>query len=143
MVMKSGLAKLFLGAMLLMANPIGAESAMPQELVCRFSADTGEVDPAVLVEFCTNLSRRLQATLLINQAPDLSANSPLREIYVLDIAVTSASTLKITYAFGSTQAWQAGNESRYDDLGFDVMDAKINETTIGRLTDTLLSLSAS
>ena len=141
--MKSGLAKLFLAAMLLMANPVGAESAMRQELICRFSPDTGAVDPAVLVEFCTNLSRRLEATLLINQAPDLSTNSPSRKIYVVDIAVTSASTLKIAYAFGSTQAWQAGNETRYDDLGFDVMDATINETTIGRLTDTLLNLAAS
>ena len=42
---------------------------------------------------------------------------------------------------GPADAWQAGTEVRYDDLGFDVMDAVIDETTISRLADTLVGLS--
>lgn len=141
MPMKSGLVKIFLVATLLMAHPIGAES-MHQELICRLPADTGAVDSVVLLAFCTNLSHRLNATLLLNQAPELGAKSLDRTIFVLDISVKSDSALKLAYAFGSTEAWQTGAEVRYDDLGFDVMDATINETTIGRLADTLVGLSA-
>lgn len=115
---------------------------MPQELICRLPTDPGAVDPGVLLEFCTRLSHSLNARLLLDQAPNLAENSLDRTIHVLDISVKSASALKIGYAFGSTQAWRTATEVRYDDLGFDVMDAAINETTIGRLADTLMSLSA-
>ena len=141
MTIKSRLLKNFLVATLLFAHPIGAKNTMPQELICRLPADPSAVDPGVLLEFCTRLSHRLDARLLLDQSPDLGENSPDRTIFVLDILVKSASSLKIGYAFGSTQAWQTGAEVRYDDLGFDVMDAAINETTIGRLADTLMSLS--
>ena len=115
---------------------------MPQELICRLPADTGEVDPAVLLAFCTDLSQRLNATLLLDQAPDLGAKSLDRTRFVLDVSVKSAATLKLAYAFGSTEAWQTGAEVRFDDLGFNVMDATLNETTISRLADTLVGLSA-
>ena len=142
MTTKLRLLKTFLVTSLLLAHPIGAENTMPQELICRLPIDLGAVDPGVLLEFCARLSDRLDARLLLDQAPDLGENSVDRTIFVLDISVKSASALKIGYAFGSTQAWQTGAEVRYDDLGFDVMDAAINETTIGRLADTLMSLSA-
>ena len=142
MPMKSALVEIFLVATLLTAHPVGAESPMPQELICRLPADTGAVDPAVLLAFCKNLSQRLNATLLLDQAPELGAKSLDRTIFVLDISVKSDSALKLAYAFGSTEAWQTGAEIRYDDLGFDVMDAGIDATTIGRLADTLVGLSA-
>lgn len=140
--MRPEIIKILVIATLLVAHPIGADSKMPQELICRLPADATAVDPAVFLEFCTNLSQRLGAALLLNQAPELGAKSGNRTIFVLDIAVKSGSALKLEFAFGSTQAWQAGHEVRYDDLGFDVMDATINATTIARLADTLISLSA-
>ena len=114
---------------------------MTPELFCRLPADPGSVDPAVLLGFCADLSQRLQAKLLLNQAPEFQRHSQGRTIYAVDVFVTSASALKISYAFGSAQAWQKGEEMRYDDLGFDVMDAGITDTTIGALADTLMNLS--
>ena len=139
---KSTLLKKLLVAFLLLACPVVAKHTMPQELICRFPTDPGAVEPGVLLEFCARLSHSLDAKLLLNQAPDLAENSLDRTIFVLDISVKSASALKIVYAFGSTQAWRTATEARYDDLGFDVMDGAINETTIGPLADTLINLSA-
>lgn len=139
--MKTGLAQGVWVAAFLMAHPVGAQSIMPQELICRLPADSGAVDPAVLLGFCNDLSQRLNATLVVDQAPETGAKSLNRTIFVLDISVMSASALKLVYAFGSTEAWQNGTEIRYDDLGFDVMDAAIDKTTISRLTETLVGLS--
>lgn len=142
MPMRPRLIRIFLIATLLAGHSVGAESKMPQELICRLPADPKAVDQAVFLEFCADLAQRLGAELLLNQAPDLSAKSRDRTIFVLEIAVRSGSSLKLDFAFGSAQAWRAGNEVRYDDLGFDVMDATINAKTIARLTDTLVGLSA-
>jgi len=139
---KSRLLKKILVATLVLAYPVAAKNTMPQELICRLPTDPGAVDPKVLLELCATLSHSLDAKILFDQAPNLAENSVDRTIYVLDISVKSASALKIVYAFGSTQAWRTATEVRYDDLGFDVMDGVINETTIGHLADTLKGLSA-
>ena len=139
--MKSGLLQSLFVTSLIMAQPTGAQNTMPDELICRLPADPGAIDPAVFLAFCTDLSKRLNATLLLDQAPETGAKSHNRTIFVLDISVKSASALKLAYAFGPADAWQAGTEVRYDDLGFDVMDAVIDETTISRLADTLVGLS--
>ena len=139
---KSRLLKKILVATLVLAYPVAAKNTMPQELICRLPTDSGAVDPKVLLELCATLSHSLDAKILFDQAPNLAENSVDRTIYVLDISVRSASALKIVYAFGSTQAWRTATEVRYDDLGFDVMDGAINETTIGPLADTLINLTA-
>jgi len=116
-------------------------------LICTYSFDTQELEKGLGEELCRSVANRLAARLiepveldavLASKADDATSQM----LHRLDVRFQSPYSIAMVYEFGSLDAWRTNEQTRLDDLAFDVMDKKIKREMFGDLAYTIARLSS-
>ena len=109
-------------------NKAGAVPADYADKICAVAAEAVEAQP---------ISAGEMATLVQSRTDDGGS----ARIHVVEAAIPSAREIAFRYSVGSTNDWRDQREKQFDDLHIDIVDANLNEATVGMFADTLRRLS--